>query len=228
MGFCFVFFISGEFTEQLEIFITVRKHCWSEVRLIWPVSEVAVSLGVLARPVARRTGTERRAACFGICARLRVPAAVKADWLARGEKKKNPAVSGFISVISAQRAPRHEPLAACKAARTDTCLRIHRSQQPSQSETELSSAGRRPGDGRAEGEPAGAQNSTEKEPETRRNMKTTTQGTKLTPRARRPRDLGMTPGEVQAVISSQLLSSLNKLSSAGDLASPPSPPHSSV
>lgn len=127
------------------------------MRLIWPVSEEAVSLGVLARPVPRRTGTERRAACFGIGTRLRLPAAIKADWLAQARKKKQnkTAVSGFISVISAQRAPRHEPLAACKVARTDTCLRIHRS-QPSQSETELSSAARQPGDEQSEGGTAGA------------------------------------------------------------------------
>lgn len=151
-----IFLISGEFTEPLEIFITVRKHCWSEVRLIWPVSEEASHWESWRGRC--RGGREPRGALLALasalssgCQRL-----LKLTGSHRQEKKQNKtAVSGFISVISAQRAPRHEPLAACKAARTDTCLRIHRS-QPSQSETELSSAARQPGDEQSEGGTAGA------------------------------------------------------------------------
>lgn len=42
------------------------------------ILEVTNTLGDLARAVSRRTGTERRAACFGIRTWLRVRAAIKA------------------------------------------------------------------------------------------------------------------------------------------------------
>lgn len=45
------------------------------------VSEVAIALGDLARPAPRKTGTERRAACFGTRAWLRLPVAIKAHCL---------------------------------------------------------------------------------------------------------------------------------------------------
>lgn len=97
-----------------------------------------VSLGVLARPVPRRTATERRAACFGICSHLRLPAAVRAHWLARAEKKITPyLVLYLLFLLNALLATSRWPLVKPRGL-TPVCgsgeprLRW----QPSQSETE--------------------------------------------------------------------------------------------
>lgn len=45
------------------------------------ILEVTNALGDLARAVPRKTGTEERAACFGIHTWLPVQVAIKAHWL---------------------------------------------------------------------------------------------------------------------------------------------------
>lgn len=142
-----------------------------------------LSLGVLARPVPGRTATERRAACFGIRSHLRLPAAVRSHWLAQAEKK-NHTVSGFISVISAQRATRHEPLAACKAERTDTCLRIRGAQTPTATESvgnRVSSGVRQPGDEQTEVETVVAKHSFTRKTKTNKQTKQNAPDNKRTP-----------------------------------------------
>lgn len=133
--------VSEELTEQLQIFIAVSKHCWSEVRLIWSVSEVASHWESESWRSRCRGGRKPRGALLAlasvlgsVCQRL-----LKLSlWLAQtGKKILSYLVLYLLFLLNAQLATSRWPLVKPRGL-TPVCgsEEPRRRTQPSQSETE--------------------------------------------------------------------------------------------